>query len=191
METVCSMFLHGRDKSRNVDNKDFCLIMYWQAVSPLSTNQAWPWTGCYGHKQLTKKNVLPSFLPELGPLASLQLLNGLGRGKGQVMSPPKHDPPGYLLLTTPPAWPGCQPHQCVQLTTGFSLQVPGPVTRSCYSMMSQGKPHRPNPPLPLTVLGQLCALLWDSRSRSVVTKPGISCLKHRVEKKCNHAHFSD
>ena len=39
--------------------------------------------------------------------------------------------------------------------------------------MSQVKPPRPNPPLTQAKLGQLCAALWDSRSRPVVTQPGI------------------
>ena len=94
------------------------------------------------------------------------------------MRPPKHNPTKPLcFLTQYPFYPEAR-------RTNVSEETPytwrpcqralrPACHRSCYCVMGQGHPCRPNPPLTRTMLEQLCATPWVSRSRPPATEPGL------------------
>ena len=101
---------------------------------------------------------------------------GWGGRRSRAMRPPKHNPTKpHCFLTQCASNPENQPHQCVggntvRLATWSACTAPVPPQES---LVRQGYPYRPNPPLTQTTMGQLCAAPWVSWSRPAATEPGL------------------
>uniref|UniRef100_A0AAZ3Q9M4 Rho family GTPase 2 n=1 Tax=Oncorhynchus tshawytscha TaxID=74940 RepID=A0AAZ3Q9M4_ONCTS len=94
-----------------------------------------------------------------------------GRRRLRAMHPPKPDPAKPHCLLNPEA-----SRTNVSEETPSSWRLKSACrrmanTRSHYSVVREGNPSRPTPPLTRTTLGQLCAASWVSWSWPAVTQP--------------------
>ena len=92
--------------------------------------------------------------------------------RSRCVLPPKHDAAKpHCFLTQCPLNPEASHTNVLEETV--SECMPPACHRSRQSVMGQGHPGRPNPPLTRTTLSQLCAASWVSRSRPAATELGL------------------